>query len=823
MDRPCDCSKCFKTHGTNGPIVTFTTIKKHRKSFGLRKIDPQQLSVSSPPPESVSQTSPDQLQDVVSKAHEEIIKTSLQSYGNLGNISSGPHDLQTPRRTDGNWLFLSVALVTYLHVVAGVSRRVVNSTLRILRLILIQFSQKFVLHQFDQELLDTFPKDCSTAMKWLEIESELKRSVCCPKCFKKYRNPTADEPPIPQRCTRKETEPSDNNHSLDYQTWTLRSHADHTRQANAWKDARTHNARKAVFDTCGVRWSCLNELQYWDPTKMVVVDTMHCISGILEYHFRRVWNLDELGKTLDNEKEDSKLVDLLQEAIDTNMEDTWVPFQTDLDLAMGFSNDTTSNDITSSSSTRFARPVGSLLLTPCTLTALEELPLDDELDNIYDDDGDMLTRREDLKIQHNLLSGDALQRIRSAIVSTSMPSWMCPPPSNLGSASHGKLRSSDWVVLVTVHLTFVIFQLNDLGMITPEVATNALHLCSLTEIVMSYQSSMAKIENYFNHLTAYRSTLQKLRPDLKPTPNQHMAFHVPFQHYNYGPSAYLAAWQFEQYNGILQKIPNNRKIWELDLTMIRQVCRASNLAVALDSPDLPECVREVSPLMQCGKKLSSAIGEIPLINDTTPSTSSILQDMPDNLCSVTYDALLRKLKLSNPSIRHQFDQSSQGSFISSRVGYVKQIPWSGRSLTTRDTSCKNSIIEYSTLTPETPALPAFGQILKIFHHTRQCEKTGRNKQETFLSVLRFSPLYECDTPRDPFKNWPDLNVRLFYNPSNAQVTRDLGSHPELVPEVIQLHEVSYFTASFTYKSGSFGIQHPTIAIKSLSRGRHTWS
>ncbi|KAH9815210.1 hypothetical protein DFH28DRAFT_893564, partial [Melampsora americana] len=133
------------------------------------------------------------------------------------------------------------------------------------------------------------------------------------------------------------------------------------------------------------------------------------------------------------------------------------------------------------------------------------------------------------------------------------------------------------------------------------------------------------------------------------------------------------------------------------------------------------------------------------------------------------------------------------------------------------------IIEYSTLISETPALPAFGQILKIFHHTRQCEKTGRNKQETFLSVLRFSPLYECNTPRDPFKNWPDLNMRLFYNPSNAQVTQDLGSHPELVPEVIQLHEVSYFTTSFTYKSGSFGIQHPTIAIKSLSRGRHTWS
>ncbi|EGG08745.1 uncharacterized protein MELLADRAFT_74439, partial [Melampsora larici-populina 98AG31] len=84
-----------------------------------------------------------------------------------------------------------------------------------------------------------------------------------------------------------------------------------------------------------------------------------------------------------------------------------------------------------------------------------------------------------------------------------------------------------------------------------------------------------------------------------------MAFHVPFQFYNYGPSAYLAAWQFEQYNGILQKIPNNCKIWELDLTMLRQLCRASNLAIALDSPDFPECAKEVSELLKGGKKLSS--------------------------------------------------------------------------------------------------------------------------------------------------------------------------------------------------------------------------
>ncbi|KAH9807760.1 hypothetical protein DFH28DRAFT_1137904 [Melampsora americana] len=190
---------------------------------------------------------------------------------------------------------------------------------------------------------------------------------------------------------------------------------------------------------------------------------------------------------------------------DESMDDACEPFQSNLDQAMGFSNSNTSSFSTSS-----ARQVGNLLLTPCSLAISEELPLDDEMDNMYDGNGDILTRMENSRIYDDLLSSQALKKIRSAIVNASISSWMYPSPSNLGSPSHGKLRSSDWVVLVTVHLTFVIFQLNNMGKISPKVAQNVLHLCSLCEIVMSYESSMAKIEQYFNHLTAYCAILQKL-------------------------------------------------------------------------------------------------------------------------------------------------------------------------------------------------------------------------------------------------------------------------------------------------------------------------
>ncbi|KAH9820131.1 hypothetical protein DFH28DRAFT_1200914, partial [Melampsora americana] len=829
MDRPCDCHKCWTKHGASGPTVSSLTIRRHHQKNGPRPSasqpqpaahSPQAFNQPSQPPTPeapASQPPPIHSNEIVSSVHDEILKISLSNFKitpdppSLGDRRTIPKD-KGP--SDGTWLFLCVALVTYLHVVAGVSVKAVNTTLRTLRLAFSQLTKGLNIHEEDQKLIRNFPLDVSTAMRWLDIEALLERSICCPKCFKRYRYPTADEPPIPQRCTRKETS-RNSNHSVDYRTWTLRSHADHTQQAKAWRDAKTLKAREQIFGTCGVRWSCLNELDYWDPTKMVVVDTMHCISGMLEYHFRRVWDLIELGKALEKGKE-SRTSALLQEAISTdldiNMTDDWEPLQLDLDHAMG-------SDISSNlHPTSFNQHSRGFQLNHCTLTSLEEGLDEDENNVLYDDDGNEVfpeinSSSAAEKIQ--LLGTEGLKKIRSTISTTIIPSWISPPPTNLGSASHGKLRSADWIVLFTIHLPVAMFQLLHSSKIDPGVVSNVLHLCSLTEIVMSYHTSDQNIQKYFDHLVAYRSSLRLLRSDLKPTPNQHMAFHVPFQFYNYGPSAYLAAWQFEQYNGILQKIPNNRKIWELDLTMLRQLCRASNLAIALDSPDCPECAQGVSELLKGGKKLSSKIGEIPIDANQDAASSSNLQDMSDVLCSFTYTALLRRLG--------QLDETNRIS-ISSRVKFLKRFSWHGLTITPYNISSRNCIIEYTPVgRSRSEETSHMGKILKIFNHVRNCTTTGQDIQDTFISVLRFQSLSESHQRNNPFKEWPNLKYNLFYtHPSNDRIQNELGLNQHMIPEVISLEQIMYPTASHTYPDGTFGIQPSTIAIKSLSRGRHTW-
>ena len=63
-------------------------------------------------------------------------------------------------------------------------------------------------------------------------------------------------------------------------------------QAEAWRDAEDKNQQDAIFREHGVRWSELWRLPYWDPTRQLVVDSMHCLlEGLAQQHFRTTLKL----------------------------------------------------------------------------------------------------------------------------------------------------------------------------------------------------------------------------------------------------------------------------------------------------------------------------------------------------------------------------------------------------------------------------------------------------------------------------------------------------------------------------------------------------
>lgn len=81
--------------------------------------------------------------------------------------------------------------------------------------------------------------------------------------------------------------------NTNHNQWIFRDNDELRRWSTAYRDAQTHNERESIFQKYGVRWSSLWLLDYWDPTKMLVIDAMHCIlEGIVHYHCRHVLRLD---------------------------------------------------------------------------------------------------------------------------------------------------------------------------------------------------------------------------------------------------------------------------------------------------------------------------------------------------------------------------------------------------------------------------------------------------------------------------------------------------------------------------------------------------
>ena len=81
--------------------------------------------------------------------------------------------------------------------------------------------------------------------------------------------------------------------NTNHAQWIPRNKDELHHWSTAYRDAQTLDARTDIFERYGVRWSSFWLLDYWDPTRMLVIDAMHCVlEGIVHYHCRHVLRLD---------------------------------------------------------------------------------------------------------------------------------------------------------------------------------------------------------------------------------------------------------------------------------------------------------------------------------------------------------------------------------------------------------------------------------------------------------------------------------------------------------------------------------------------------
>lgn len=81
--------------------------------------------------------------------------------------------------------------------------------------------------------------------------------------------------------------------NVDPSTWPAGygARAEYIVHAKAWRDA-SEAERCSLFNRTGIRWTELLRLPYWDPTRYVVLDTMHlCYLGNYQRHCRVAWGM----------------------------------------------------------------------------------------------------------------------------------------------------------------------------------------------------------------------------------------------------------------------------------------------------------------------------------------------------------------------------------------------------------------------------------------------------------------------------------------------------------------------------------------------------
>lgn len=265
--------------------------------------------------------------------------------------------------------------------------------------------------------------------------------------------------------------------NLNISHFCRRTKDQHMQEALDWKSTPTKSGKKKIFEKTGVRWSELNALPYWDPTKMVILDLMHNLAGILEYHARDLMNLEEeilqdkTKKTkqdvseakriskyerikITEELEEAELKDELialaaEEADAMDIEEAMlVEDQMDIEEDLGSLSDQNKQFCKISGVDVDIPQVGSgEEVQDSDFSGCEE-GFDSDSESASNSEGSDGNRDVPPNLIHDAKNAikqlENLKLLRKLLAGVIVPSWIERPPSKFGSRGHGKIKFDVW-------------------------------------------------------------------------------------------------------------------------------------------------------------------------------------------------------------------------------------------------------------------------------------------------------------------------------------------------------------------------------------------
>ncbi|KAM6491028.1 hypothetical protein JOM56_013267 [Amanita muscaria] len=386
-----------------------------------------------------------------------------------------------------------------------------------------------------------------------------------------------------------------------------------------------------------------------------------------------------------------------------------------------------------------------------------------------------------------ILNRPVLDEVAKDISKMTLPTWLTPPPMNIGSARLGKLKADIWRTLVSVNLVITLIRIwGTPGATEREKAMleNFLALATAIRWSTSRTTSEQHIAIFEQEIQLYFKTFLALFSSDALVPNHHATLHLAECLRAFGPVHGWWTFPFERFNGLIQRQKTNNKPNEMEVTFMHKFCQAATVKAFMNSD---EGSTSLAPLKTPFRKHIGKDLNLPVVQDLRALAAKVIanshpawqdgkptRDLPDPV----YDALSQYMdRHTEPLVRLAPD------FRVPRVMQrLPKLELKGFTYTTVKQSKKNSHIHYmDTISHERRA----GVIEEIFVHRRV--QSGGWVVETLFAVRPYRNLSPALAMQDPYLKYPRLDIRLHHNSFELmQVV-----HPDNVLNHIATCHISY--------------------------------
>ncbi|KAI9057531.1 hypothetical protein FKP32DRAFT_1583597 [Trametes sanguinea] len=430
------------------------------------------------------------------------------------------------------------------------------------------------------------------------------------------------------------------------------------------------------------------------------------------------------------------------------------------------------------------------------------------------DDFHLVKGQYDLS-KFRILDQSTISQIRRDITETVLPSWLERPPRNFGSRSHGKLKADHWRTVCTVSMVVTLVRLWGSSSATAKekaLLENFVHLVSAVDLATRRSMSPERAEKFDEHISQYLAGLQELFDWHHFVPNHHISLHILECLLNFGPVHAWWAFPFERFNGLLQNLNTSSKAEAMPLTFMRYFYMGANLRWLMATTEWPNAPPFQSMAASFNTAFRNAARGTRLADFRFDGSGQVFRaaDLDYNeraavtLSRDIYDLLVDRIRRvpGNSHFASFYDSlSNSRPRLTTEVQYTDGIDCEGVRFARKGAHGRNSFLLFSCTSDIGLEFPRAGRIREIFLHVRAVD--GQRTVEPFFVVDEYEPILQEHVPLDPYRRFPDLQTRLFYD--------QFKKHPC----ILTLSDIHAHFAAFFYKPSD--IQKNCIVVRSLDR------